>query len=167
MNLFECPRLSGHLRITEFGCANNWKRARREHADRGHALYECRGCSIGAGHAGEPTEMDAAALDGVCVRCNRHSTRLLKGHAICVSCYNREREVRIGKDRRGRRPKSLPTARRHVVTASDGAGCREVAWSSASAVETLLYVAKVTRGSAVVSRAVVCVTPQMTFFGAV
>ena len=167
MNLFDCPRLAGNLRITEIGCANNWRRARREHADRGHPLYECRGCAIGAGHAGEPQERDAAALEGVCVRCNRQSTRLLKGAAICVSCYNREREVRIGKDRRGNRPKSLPRAHTHVVTAALATGARDVAWSSASAVETLLYVAKLTQGSAVVTRAVQRVGAQMTFFGAV
>lgn len=35
--------------------------------------------------------------------------RLIRGQ-ICVSCYNREREVRIGKDRRGNVPVSLPPA---------------------------------------------------------
>ena len=39
----------------------------------------------------------------VCPRCFRRADRLIKGD-LCVSCYNRQREVRIGRDRKGARP---------------------------------------------------------------
>jgi hypothetical protein len=167
MDLFECPGLAGNVKLTAYGCANNWHRARKEHADKGHALYACRGCPIGAANAGEPEQHDSVALEGVCVRCHRPSTRLLKEKSICVSCWNREREVRIGKDRRGHVPKSLPRARQHVVTATGPDGPVDLAWSSASAVETVLYAMKKTQGSGVVSKAVIRVGRQFTFFGAV
>lgn len=58
------------------------------------------------------TDGQSAALS--CIRCLKTSMtndrligrmRLLREHTICVSCYNREREIRIGANAKGGRPK--------------------------------------------------------------
>lgn len=58
------------------------------------------------------TDSQSAALS--CIRCQKTSMtnerligrmRLLRQHTICVSCYNREREIRIGANAKGGRPK--------------------------------------------------------------
>lgn len=59
------------------------------------------------------TDGQSAALS--CIRCQKTAMtnqrligrmRLLRGHTICVSCYNREREIRIGANAKGGRPKT-------------------------------------------------------------
>ena len=58
------------------------------------------------------TDGQSAALS--CIRCQKTSMtnerligrmRLLRQHTICVGCYNREREIRIGANAKGGRPK--------------------------------------------------------------
>jgi hypothetical protein len=41
-----------------------------------------------------------------CCRCERGAVRLIHG-SVCISCYNREREIRIGKNARGTYPSGL------------------------------------------------------------
>lgn len=43
----------------------------------------------------------------ICSRCHRVGMRLIGGD-ICVSCWNRQREVIIGKNARGRKPLNHP-----------------------------------------------------------
>lgn len=50
----------------------------------------------------------------ICGRCHRIAPRLIRGH-ICVSCYNREREILLGKNAKGGKPVKLrPLSRRRV-----------------------------------------------------
>jgi hypothetical protein len=68
-------------------------------------MYLCRGCSLGAEHAGE-TFKQVDVLGHLCVRCHDHASRLLRG-AICIACYNRQREVDIGRNAKGAPPKPV------------------------------------------------------------
>lgn len=102
------------------GCARNFteapeaiKRARLEH---------CIGCAVGQHHV-DPTakarkplpQRTAFAYRKICVRCRRGGAaddnrligrmRLVRNGTMCVSCYNREREVVHGKNAKGARPK--------------------------------------------------------------
>lgn len=99
MPLFLCPRHPGGLRLTENGCANGWRRAKKL---RGGC---CLGCAIGARHAGAAVEASrpAAAADRLCGRCLGLARRLVYGR-ICVSCANRDYELRKGKNAKGRAP---------------------------------------------------------------
>lgn len=107
--------------LSEAACSANYRRA-GENAKTERAVRLCLGCPIGAGHAvvlASPTPPDKSM---VCCRCHGLSTRLIRGE-ICVSCYNREREVKKGRNGRGTAPKPAerffllepPPARTKVV----------------------------------------------------
>lgn len=83
-------------------------------------LQGCLGCPIGKDHAGpavvQPEPRPAALVyRAVCVRCRRSSRsegarllgrmRLIRNQTICVSCFNREREVLRGANAKGATPK--------------------------------------------------------------
>jgi hypothetical protein len=80
-------------------------------------LDGCLGCKVGQHHADPAAPVrelpGASALTyrQVCVRCRRGSEavlgrmRLVRDHTICVSCYNREDEVRKGRNAKGAKPK--------------------------------------------------------------
>jgi hypothetical protein len=104
-------------------CARNFKEAPQ--AFQSGRLGACIACHVGCRHArgddasGErPARMTnqlATACLRVCLRCRRSGQdagsrligrmRLIRGHSICVSCYNREREVLRGKNAKGAPPK--------------------------------------------------------------
>lgn len=79
----------------------------------------CDRCPVGAFHASE-SGVDAGGasswIDGLsCVRCGRlpgHVTRpRLVGGLVCVSCFNRARESRVGHNAKGRPPKKTSVIR--------------------------------------------------------
>jgi ribosomal protein L37E len=45
-------------------------------------------------------------LAALCVRCGRQSNRMVVSKAVCISCYNREREAKEGRNARGNMPVS-------------------------------------------------------------
>jgi hypothetical protein len=114
---FECA----HYGVMSVGaCARNFSAA-PESAKTGR-LQRCVGCAIGRKHAGTVLDEPVSARVATsvvyriaCVRCRRdgkHSgtrligrLRLVRGHTICVSCFNREAEVRRGANSKGARPK--------------------------------------------------------------
>jgi hypothetical protein len=99
---FDCDRLHASLTVTS--CATRWQKAANPHADRFSA---CRACPVGARHSGVPNA-SLSPLRGslVCSRCMRGHMRLIRG-TLCVSCYNREREVMRGQNARGMVPTKL------------------------------------------------------------
>jgi hypothetical protein len=77
--------------------------------------YACVTCPLGAVNAGVQLAATASlseALRTVCPRCLQLRTRFIGGER-CVSCYNRERELRIGRNAKGRLPVLL-ASRLHV-----------------------------------------------------
>jgi hypothetical protein len=108
LELFRCDRLQ--MRLTERGCAKLWQSAQDQAPGPTESKWHCRACPIGAANAGvaQPeTQSDEAAavieLEELCPRCYRKGNRLIGDH-LCVSCYNRAREVVRGKNRKGNRP---------------------------------------------------------------
>lgn len=91
---------------------------RRDPCDR---LHHCQGCELGAVHADQPIVRSSPLYGArICSRCHRPSARLIHGEH-CPSCYNRQREVSIGKNGKGTRP--VKHAYLHpcsVVVAHDG-----------------------------------------------
>jgi hypothetical protein len=86
-----------------------WLRARTLPKNSVETLAKCRGCSIGARHAGQPVAEgleeapDQARAAITCTRCGEGGTKIVDGR-LCISCYNREREVIRGVNRRGNAP---------------------------------------------------------------
>jgi len=101
MQLFQCPKIPGKLTLSEVSCANQHKAAQTK--DWRYRLPHCIDCPIGAKNAG--VEVGAPfQTKMVCVRCGSGSGRMVMGR-LCMSCYNREREWRIGKNAKGSEPR--------------------------------------------------------------
>lgn len=99
--LFQCPEYGGSLRLTPGACAQQWRKAK--HAKHWDRLWPCKHCEIGAGHAGEKINPPTPKREHACVRCHDTGVRLL-ADGVCVSCRNREYELKAGKSRRGKPP---------------------------------------------------------------
>lgn len=110
LDLFRCTALSATL--STVGCAKRWREGaeppKRINDDwRPDPLAACRGCVIGAAHAGA-VAVSYSSLYGasVCPRCRKGVTRMI-GSKVCISCYNRAREVAAGKNARGNAPTKI------------------------------------------------------------
>lgn len=114
---FECPRIPGRLTLSVGACATQHKAA--QHRDWAQRLPHCVDCPMGAQHAG----VEVAApfqRSAVCLRCGDGSGRLVM-QRFCVSCYNREREWRLGANAKGRPPRDFkPLGRFVFVCAASG-----------------------------------------------
>lgn len=105
---FECSRLRGA--VTTDWCARQWCEVNQLPDGRRHPRWvSCSGCELGAEHAGVESEQLPSALSEmrICARCTLESNRIIRGY-LCVSCYNREREYRIGRNAKGTRPIKHP-----------------------------------------------------------
>lgn len=101
---FDCPYGVAMLSVTS--CAQLYLEAMSPKGLREGLRISCRACPVGAAHAGVPSEVASSSrFLGVlyCSRCHGDARRLIRG-SICVSCYNREREVLIGKNAKGGKP---------------------------------------------------------------
>ncbi len=97
---FACPKGLGRFSVAQ--CVRMHGEAITGGAD--GARLTCRGCAVGAVHAGVAEE-SRFAHTLTCSRClQKKSARLIRG-TICLSCYNREREVLIGRNRKGGVPR--------------------------------------------------------------
>lgn len=97
---FKCDVLKATLAVS--ACSQMWKSANYENTER---LHRCKCCPIGAKHSGE-TSASMSPLLGkmICGRCHRGAERLIEKH-LCISCWNRQREYKLGKNARGQMPK--------------------------------------------------------------
>jgi len=96
---FRCERMRGTLSTT--ACADMWRKA--NDMNDGNCA-NCMRCPLGAVHAGE-VAASMSPLKGTltCASCHRVAGRLIGKH-VCVSCYNRRREVEIGRNAKGTAP---------------------------------------------------------------
>lgn len=94
---FDC----GPLRATVLvqACAQRWRSAQHESG------ATCTNCPVGASHAGAAPSAVAAAAPTFCLRCGNTGMRLLR-RSICISCFNREREWLLGRNRKGFPPRA-------------------------------------------------------------
>jgi len=90
---FDCSRL--HAGLTTSACSEMWRAANEGRSERYTA---CRSCFVGATHAGV-SNASRSPIRGalVCARCARGATRLIHRN-LCVSCFNREREMIKGRN---------------------------------------------------------------------
>lgn len=95
IELFTCPRHTGGLRLTTLACAANWRKHKDATAD--GRFHPCHACPIGAVNAGEPAPGPRDTSN--CCYCGRPARRLIC-KSLCVSCFNRVREVITGRWRR-------------------------------------------------------------------
>jgi hypothetical protein len=98
---FDCPSNMGSLSV--LSCAANYNLAMSPQGLKEGRRVTCRACPVGASHAGVPVGCGSVSRfvgSGLCARCQKDSTRLIRG-SICVGCYNREREVLIGRNAKG------------------------------------------------------------------
>lgn len=99
---FSCPKGVGTF-STEF-CARIYQEAMSPVGLKDGVRIACRGCAVGASHAGVCGSSASRFLGQLsCSRCQKGATRLIRG-CICVSCFNREREFLIGKNAKGNVP---------------------------------------------------------------
>ena len=134
IELFTCERHRGDLRLTVGACAANYRRAKA--VEPWDTMAPCKGCPIGASHAGEPLTPPAPP-PRLCLRCGVTARRLIHNQ-LCMSCYNRERELLTGHYRRRSPPQGLQIATFQIQTAESVT----VPARAASLAEALLVAAK-------------------------
>lgn len=148
-NLFACDRLSA--RLTQAGCARRWEDAHLHSNAKNDALLPCRGCPLGAKHAGKPHVAYSAMYGAsICPRCRKGTSRMIYNRT-CVSCRNREYEAKTGRNSRGNKPievmQRLP--RPHTFTViRDGVVHRRVEYG-VDMLEPMLQAMRTTRGALV------------------
>ncbi len=147
MEMFTCPHHAGDLTITPATCAQMYRRGKR--AEPWDWLAPCRGCQLGAKHAGEVVVPEPATRE--CLRCGRQARRLI-GKRLCLSCYNREREAITGHYRRKSPPGGLHLMPVSILLSGQP---DPVQLTVASTVEALRWAARQFPG-----RGVLAVSPQ-------
>jgi len=130
LQVFTCDRLSCVL--TKEACAANYTRS--------NAPISCKGCPIGAAHAGDAPMVTGrhtnaeAAIGLSCIRCERNERtatryigrfRLTRARTLCLNCFNREREVVRGYNAKGAAPVRWAHLKQATVTIQDAAGDRK------------------------------------------
>lgn len=103
LRMFRCEDQDATLSTR--GCADRWTRAQETAG--ADSLSGCARCPIGAVHAGKPAVTFSPSYGSSrCPRCG-YGYRLI-GDRVCVSCYNREGELKRARNTRGNRPRFLP-----------------------------------------------------------
>lgn len=147
---FECKRYG---KMSTEACGKNFTAAPRAFRLAGR-LEGCVGCPVGKSHAASAAEAEgprSRCLQGVfpvggtpveavyyrpvCLRCRRDGKeegsrlisrlRLVRQQTICVSCFNREREVMRGANAKGAKPKKWALFRPRVAYVRDSRVMRE------------------------------------------
>jgi hypothetical protein len=141
MRFFRCEPYKVAVISTQ-SCAARWNKAQDARGDLGAALAACRKCSAGAAHAGHGrVNYSPWYKNGVCPRCGNGGRRIIGGK-VCVSCWNRAREMRLGRNARGNRPVELlarPLHRVVVLVTVDGVTRRHVDPESSGLTETVIH----------------------------
>lgn len=97
---FHCDRMNATLSKT--ACAESHRVSLTPESIACGRRFHCRSCPIGQIHSGKPVSIGKAFGSKVCPRCRRGAYRLATG--VCLSCYNRERELSVGVNARGTKP---------------------------------------------------------------
>ena len=147
MDLFLCDRRS--MRLTQAGCARLWESAQDDPPKPHEGRYACRTCEIGAANAGKPHDPFVEIRDElkrICTRCGKVSSRIIC-QVFCPSCYNRNREVRIGRNRKGAFPvKTAARLRMVSVVVARGDDVTVEERQASGVEEVILATAKTARG---------------------
>lgn len=99
LTLFACEKL--HAQLTPQSCSNHFENSR---------YIQCVGCPIGEYHTPKVSSncsnsrSQNMAPNPACTRCQKAGRRLVFKKTLCISCANREYEVRKGKNSKGTEP---------------------------------------------------------------
>lgn len=137
---FRCVKLSASLSVGS--CAQMWRQANHDNLER---LGRCKTCPIGATHAGE-TAASMSPLMGQCLcgRCHKTATRLIGKH-LCISCWNREREFKIGRNSKGTKPRMAALGRRSIRYFVAGQACTTTIDLTADTTEVIVAILRDSR----------------------
>jgi hypothetical protein len=147
LKMFRCEAYRANL--TMKGCGSRWREAQVASGEAADRVAACRGCAIGALHAGyKPIRYSQWFGVSICPRCSRGTTRMIGGRC-CVSCYNRARELKAGRNARGNRPVELmerPLRRVELVMDVDGETRLVRDRETLSLLETIVQAMRTTKG---------------------
>ncbi|WOL24280.1 hypothetical protein fHeYen801_070 [Yersinia phage fHe-Yen8-01] len=132
--MFFCERRQATLQVAS--CAAQWQLANKNNNP--ECSRQCQTCPIGAYHSGEG-DVTMSKLRGVeiCSRCQRVGLRLI-GHDVCVSCWNRQREVLVGKNARGKKPQNHPPLLPVALNVKVGGNVRVIRKQYATSIDELI-----------------------------
>lgn len=103
---FQCSKL--HAQLSTKACTENWRVAK-------HGAT-CFGCELGSMHHADHNPVASAQAHRratgsqtgtACVRCGRTDLRIIAEVGLCISDFNRTREVERGRNGRGTKPIKL------------------------------------------------------------
>lgn len=103
---FRCDALRANL--ADHRCASMYREAKKMPSGECLPIEKCIGCQIGAAHAGDSAPQHRGSAIGIltCCRCHQQASRIVCG-GICVSCFNREKEVATGRNAKGMPPRPV------------------------------------------------------------
>lgn len=130
---FYCARLVATISVDQ--CSAMWRQANERNREN---RRQCRGCMVGAAHAGQP-EANLCDIHNVkiCGRCRREATRLIWGH-LCVSCQNRQYEFVRGRNARGKPLIKLAPLEPRQITYLEGSHVHHLRASLSASVDELV-----------------------------
>lgn len=130
---FRCDRLLATISVDQ--CSSMWLAANERNSE---LRRQCRGCRLGAAHAGRP-DANLCDIHGVkiCARCRQESSRLIWGN-LCISCQNRQYEFVRGRNARGKPLIKLPPLAARQVTVQEGTVVRFYRSALSSSVDELV-----------------------------
>lgn len=147
LKLFRCDAY--RCTLSTKACGDRWTRALEAHGEEASRLAACRTCSIGSVHAGHGIiHYSRHYGSGVCARCGRGGFRIIGGR-LCISCWNRARELRLGRNARGNKPIELmqkPLCPVELLVAVDGEVRALRDRETSGLVESLIQVLRTTKG---------------------
>jgi Zn finger protein HypA/HybF involved in hydrogenase expression len=117
--MMRCDRQNMALSVQ--GCAKLYTSTIALRPQPWEARFGCLACPIGAANAGHPvvtTSESTELLRTICPRCRRRAFRVIQNR-LCVSCWNREREVRVGRNGKGGKPRLVLEPVVMAVVSSD------------------------------------------------
>lgn len=140
----QCDRQQ--MRLSASACSRLYASTLIKKPDAWEGRHHCVGCPVGAGHAGlivNLVAMASADLASLCSRCTRQSERIVAGRH-CPSCYNRDREARLGRNCKGGTPRlaALLHAQVMAVGVAGQRPCLATAERVTGRGEMLLHLAK-------------------------
>jgi hypothetical protein len=130
---FRCDRLFATISVDQ--CSSMWRAANQRNSE---VRRQCRGCVLGAQHAGQP-DANLCDIHGVkiCARCRDEATRLIWGN-LCVSCQNRQYEFIRGRNARGKPLLKLSPLEPRQVTFQEGSTVRYYRSALSSSMDELV-----------------------------
>jgi hypothetical protein len=155
MKMFRCDAYTATL--TMHGCAGRWVEAQTATGWGLDHVERCRGCAIGAAHAGyDVVHYSPWFGSPICPRCGKGGMRMI-GNRRCVSCYNRGRELAAGRNARGNAPVELmqrPLISVEILVETDGENVQRVVDRETTGVEeTIVSLLRTRKGELVFGRA--------------